>query len=68
MDFPGGSDGKASAYNARDLWGPKSPWGREESHMTERLHFHFFTLPDVLTNPEALWTPYCWDFYHGFIM
>ena len=20
-----------------------SPWGREESEMTERLHFHFFT-------------------------
>ena len=86
MDFPGGSDGKASAYNAGDSgsipgsgkypgtgngnplqysclenpmdggawWSPKSPWGREESDMTERLHFHFFTLPDVLTNPEAL--------------
>ena len=66
MGFPGGSDGKESACNARDLGlipGPGrspgegngypgefhrqrslvgySPWGREESDTTERLHFHF---------------------------
>ena len=72
LDFPGGSDGKASSYNAggpgsipgsgripwrrqchptpaflpgeshgwRSLVG-YSPWGRKESDMTERLHFHF---------------------------
>ena len=36
-DFPGGSDGKGSAYNARDL-GLIPPWGNQESDMTERLH------------------------------
>ena len=72
LDFPGGSDGKVSAYNVRDpgfdpwvrkiswrrTWQPTpvllpgkshgqrslvgySPWGRKESDMTERLHFHF---------------------------
>ena len=72
QDFPGGSDGKASVYNVRDLgsipglgrflekemathsstlalkisWTEElgagcSPWGRKESGMTERLHFHF---------------------------
>ena len=75
QDFPGGSDGKASAYNAgdpgsvpglgrspgegngtplqysclkkthgwRSLAGYSS-WGRKESDMTERLHFHFHIL------------------------
>ena len=72
MVFPGGSDSKASVYNAGDLGsipgsersagegngnplqcyclekshGQRSligysPWGRKESDMTERLHFHF---------------------------
>ena len=72
MDFPGGSDGKASVYNAGrpgfDPWVRKicwrrkwqstpvllpgkshgqkslisySPWGRNESDMTEQLYFHF---------------------------
>ena len=35
MDFPGGSDGKASVYNVRDL-GLIPGLGT-----TERLHFHF---------------------------
>ena len=72
--FPGGSDGKASAYNAGDLGlipglgrytgegngsplpvllpGKSmdyrvvgySPWGHEESDMTELLHFLFHVL------------------------
>ena len=33
---------EAITYGRRRLVGC-SPWGREESDMTERLHFHFFT-------------------------
>ena len=34
--LPGKSHGQRSLVGC-------SPWGREESDMTERLHFHFFT-------------------------
>ena len=73
--FFGGSDGKASVYNAGDLGSipglgrspgegkgyplqnsglenpiDYSPWGRKESDMTERLHFHFsFSHPFMTT-------------------
>ena len=79
---PGGSEVKASAWNAGDLgsisdpwvgkipwrwkWQPTpvllpgeshggrslvgySPWGRKESDMTERLHFHFQPTEGKLT-------------------
>ena len=40
ITFPGGSDGKASVYNAGDLGSIPgySPWGRKESDTTEQLH------------------------------
>ena len=42
-DFPGGSDGKASAYNVGDL-GSVWPWGHKESDTIERLHFLSFQI------------------------
>ena len=35
--------GKSHGHGRRSLVG-YSPWGREESDMTERLHFHFLAL------------------------
>ena len=83
MDLPGGSDGKASVYNVRDLgsipglgrslekemtthsstlalkipWTEELgagyyPWGRKESGTTERLHFHFIIICELIL---ALW-------------
>ena len=85
--FPGGSEGKVSAYNAGDpgsipglgrspgegngnptlvfLPGKShgqrslvgySPWGRKESDMNERLHFHFSPgTKDVKASKTTLW-------------
>ena len=52
LGFPGGADGKASACNGkshgwRSLIG-YSPWGRKELERTERLHFHFQTMVEVM--------------------
>ena len=52
LGFPGGADGKASACNGkshgwRSLIG-YSPWGRKESDTTERFHFHFQTMVEVM--------------------
>ena len=76
-DFPGGSDGKVSAYNVGDLGSIPglgrppgegngnplqysclegySPWGHQESDMTEQLHFLSFStlgLPQWLNGKE----------------
>ena len=68
--LPGGSDGKESACNAGDLgltsgsgrspedgWSSMvgcSPWGREESDMTERLHFHFHALEKEMATHSSV--------------
>ena len=65
--FPGGSDGKASAYNVGDLGsipgigkphGQRSlvgyrPRGRKESDTAEQLHFHFLQISKCLSLPTG---------------
>ena len=31
-----------------------SPWGREESHTTEQLHFHFHTLEKEMATDSSI--------------
>ena len=67
---PGGSDGKASAYNVVDLgsnpglgrspgegaWWADSPWGRRVSDMTEQLHFLSF---HYINDNDRSWLCFC---------
>ena len=40
------------SHGLRSLVG-LSPWGHKESDKTERLHFHFLSLADVINKDEA---------------
>ena len=45
--LPGKSHGQRSLVGC-------SPWGREESDMTERLHFHFHTLEKEMATHSSV--------------
>ena len=41
------------SHGQRSL-GDYSPWGREESDMTERLHFHFYALEKEMATHSSI--------------
>ena len=45
--FPGNSHGPRSLVDC-------SPWGREESDMTERFHFHFQALEEEMATHSSV--------------
>ena len=47
------------SHGGRSLVG-YSPWGRKESETTERLHFHFQTVPQKFILPYV-WRPEVWN-------